>query len=64
MLIGNCKKLLQLVLAIIFVNQENTLLEELHSRKFSLIALFLSYGMDIYYITNNHGKFMVCCDST
>lgn len=57
MLIGNYKKLLQLVLAIIFVNQESILLEKLHSPKFSVTALFLSYGMDIYYITKNHGNF-------
>lgn len=57
MLIGKYKKLLQLVLAIIFVNQENMLLEEIYSPKFSVTALFLSYGMDIYYITENHGNF-------
>lgn len=48
MLIGNYKKLLQLLFSIVFVNQENILLEKLHSSKFSVTALFLSYGMDIY----------------
>lgn len=55
-LIDNYKKLLQLVFSIVFVNLENILLEKLHS-KFSVTAWFLSYGMDIYYITKNHGNF-------
>jgi len=57
MLISNCKKILQLVLAIVFVNHENIPLEELHSPRFSVNALFLSSGMGIYYITKNRGNF-------
>lgn len=58
LLTGNYKKLLQLSFHNCFVfNQKPILLEELYSHKFSITALFLSYGMDIYCITKNHGNF-------
>lgn len=58
LLTGNYKKLLQLSFHnCFFFNQKPILLEELYSPKFSITALFLSYGMDIYCITKNHGNF-------
>lgn len=57
LLIGNYKKLSQLLFAIVFVNQKTMLLKELHSPRFSVTTLFLSYSTAIYYIMKNHSNF-------